>query len=717
MCPLFALNSNATIYTMPNRGQQFRQPPPPEQRAFHNNKKEGDEGNEEEIEPIEEVSIGDIPYIGERCSYVFPLYGNGGTTSDGKTAVVATGTTVAPIKLPENPFTRDDYRFCGWAFDENGGIVYADQEELMSVFDLCGIIGYAGGEEIPYSIDFFPLYAVWEKDTYAIRLHANLRFEGGEGSDGHEGKNDTEFVDQTFTYGEMQALMDNPFKTDNYTMGDVDVSQDFVGWSVGTRSFDWKEDGVGSLWENGCQVNLGEDDLRGWKERGAAWDVDGVPTLHLFAIWQARVTVEILPETVKNHVEFKLDNSEWHSSGEEVVVLPGKHELSLAIESGYGDYVSGWDVWQGGHKLDGDGGSVCRFDVSSKYGPKDTTVEVKMAWTTGRGEVSFQCVDGRTDAQKAVWAEWPGFPAFDAGKVRLTLKPQTGGGGRLEARPGEWEELPAGEYLLEAEYAETTGRRKFPFWEATSPRSVTVEAGKSQEVEVAFLPFGRDGAYSFASLTFDGSEGEVLPFEKMWYVHETTAFGYIDKFSENRLPTATRKGGWKFEGWMDWKGRKIESLDDLTASVKRWLNAEPPLRAQTFTAQWMNVTDAATGSGVAVPNAWLAEHAAEVLAANGGDYEAASVATASSGRAMWEYYVVGLDPASGEELKADIQWNDGKPFVKPLPELPEGRVVRIEARKSLAAGNSQEEWTDVTDVEDLEAEGWRFFRVGVELAE
>jgi hypothetical protein len=27
------------------------------------------------------------------------------------------------------------------------------------------------------------------------------------------------------------------------------------------------------------------------------------------------------------------------------------------------------------------------------------------------------------------------------------------------------------------------------------------------------------------------------------------------------------------------------------------------------------------------------------------------------------------------------------------------------------------DWCDVTDVEDVEAEGWRFFRVGVDLAE
>jgi hypothetical protein len=41
-------------------------------------------------------------------------------------------------------------------------------------------------------------------------------------------------------------------------------------------------------------------------------------------------------------------------------------------------------------------------------------------------------------------------------------------------------------------------------------------------------------------------------------------------------------------------------------------------------------------------------------------------------------------------------------------------VYRVFGKKSMTAG---EDWTDVTDVEDVEAEGWRFFRVRVELAE
>ena len=618
---------------------------------------------------------------------------NDGTEVMEKEKVVAG----ARLTLPSNLFQRDGYHFIGWAKTAGGEKVYVDGEEIEVTGDMT-------------------LYAVWERDTYQIRFHGNLYGEG-------EGN----FVDQTFTFGEEQALMENPFKEGGFVPGDI--SGEFLGWSVGTPEFDW-DAGV-RWWVNRKSVKLEEADLLEYARTGAATVEDGVPTLHLYAVWRSKVTVnfrgsdggELAPASMKDHVQFKLDDNKWSWGGKSFYVGPGTHKLRVVAESGYEGYIAGWRLFWGETDLT-DGGGVGSFTIPSvKAGPYDVRLEVRLSETAARGEVTFRCVDARTDAQKAVWAEWPDFPAFDSGEVRLTLVPLDGRGGQLEVMNGEREALLAGEYLLEAEYAETTGRRKFPFWEKTSPRTVTVEEGKGSEVRVEFQPFGREGAYSFASLTFDGAGGDVLSFSKMWFVHETTAFSYIDRFSEVGLPTATRKGGWMFAGWKAKTDGSVfmatddNVLDKLANNVKRWLNAEPPLRAQTFEAQWTPVEDAATGSGVPVQNAWLREHAAAVLAANGGDYEAASVATASSGRAMWEYYVVGLDPESGEWLRAEIQWDEGKPIVKPSLDLPEGRVVKIEARKSLATGDDGEEWIDVTDVEDLEAEGWRFFRVGVELAE
>ena len=119
---------------------------------------------------------------------------------------------------------------------------------------------------------------------------------------------------------------------------------------------------------------------------------------------------------------------------------------------------------------------------------------------------------------------------------------------------------------------------------------------------------------------------------------------------------------------------------------------------------------------VDVPATWLEKNAAGILAANGGDYEKAANAKATNGRKVWECYVAGLDPESEEDFRAVLKWVDGKPVVESSLGVPADRAVKIEGRKSMADDESGQAWTDVTGVEDLRGEGWRFFRVGVELA-
>lgn len=591
--------------------------------------------------------------------------------------------------LPANTFKREGYTFVGWAKTAGGEKVYGDGEEIEVTGDMT-------------------LYAVWERDTYQIRFHGNLYAES-----------EADFVDQTFTFGEEQALMANPFT--ERIIHHEDISGEFLGWSVGTPEFDWNA-GV-RWWVDRKSVKLEEADLLEYARTGTATVEDGVPTLHLYAVWRSKVTVEfhgpdggeLAPASMKDHVQFRLDDNKWSFGGNSFYVGPGTHTLRVVAEAGYEGYIAGWRLFWGETDLT-DGAAVGSFTISSvKTGPYDIRLEVRLSETAARGEVTFRCVDARTDAQKAVWSEWPNFPAFDEGKVKLSLRPKEGDAGRLEVRNGEREALPVGTYILEVDYVETAGSMKLPFWEKESPQTITVEAGKSQEVSVPFLPFGRNGTYSFALLTFDGVGGDVS-FEKMWFVAgRTTAWEFSnDKFSVNRLPTVTRKGGWKFDGWQDWKERKIESLNDLATSVKRWLNAEPPLRTQTFTAQWTKMEDTATGSGEPVTYAWLDKNATDVLAANGGDYEAAALATAANGKAMWECYVAGMDPADKEaSFKAELLEEEEKCKVGPVGGKKEGRIYRVEGKKEM----TDEEWTDVTDVEDLEAEGWRFFRLGVELAE
>ena len=121
---------------------------------------------------------------------------------------------------------------------------------------------------------------------------------------------------------------------------------------------------------------------------------------------------------------------------------------------------------------------------------------------------------------------------------------------------------------------------------------------------------------------------------------------------------------------------------------------------------------------VAVPYSWLESDAAAILAAVGGDYEAAANANAANGRPVWECFLMGLDPVdAGAEfsplfrIKADGTWE-----VAWSPDLNENgtkmeRTYRVEGKREM----TEQDWTDVSDVPDLDTAGWRFFRVGVAL--
>lgn len=124
--------------------------------------------------------------------------------------------------------------------------------------------------------------------------------------------------------------------------------------------------------------------------------------------------------------------------------------------------------------------------------------------------------------------------------------------------------------------------------------------------------------------------------------------------------------------------------------------------------------EATASTPVAVPYSWLEVAAEEMIAINGGDHEAAAKAAAANGMPVWECYVAGVDPAdAGAVFRAELSCEDGTWKAKPVGGEKDGRAYRVEGKRELA----DDGWTDVTDVEDVEAEGWRFFRVGVGMAE
>ena len=119
---------------------------------------------------------------------------------------------------------------------------------------------------------------------------------------------------------------------------------------------------------------------------------------------------------------------------------------------------------------------------------------------------------------------------------------------------------------------------------------------------------------------------------------------------------------------------------------------------------------------------WLKSAFRDDLVAQGVASESAPVSeiaeigrtVTANGQTLYACYVTGNDPNDpGATFEAELLREDGKWKAKPKGGEKEGRVYRVEGKKEM----SDEYWTDVTTVEDLEAEGWHFFRVGVELAE
>ena len=120
---------------------------------------------------------------------------------------------------------------------------------------------------------------------------------------------------------------------------------------------------------------------------------------------------------------------------------------------------------------------------------------------------------------------------------------------------------------------------------------------------------------------------------------------------------------------------------------------------------------------VPVPFEWLAGYGLGDGTAEG--YEEAANGPAENGRPVWECYVADLDPTAARDFTVALSFGDGKLSVSHDPAEAEGRRFVLEARKRLEGSDEEPEgeWTDVTEVEDPDAAGWRFFRAQVVLEE
>ncbi len=102
-------------------------------------------------------------------------------------------------------------------------------------------------------------------------------------------------------------------------------------------------------------------------------------------------------------------------------------------------------------------------------------------------------------------------------------------------------------------------------------------------------------------------------------------------------------------------------------------------------------------------------------------YESAAFATAANGvNTVWECYVAGLDPTDEDaRFEATIALDaNGKPEISHNPPLSAAEEAKREYRILGAETlDAQEPWDDVTDVPDLDTQGYRFFKVTVRMKE
>ena len=624
--------------------------------------------------------------------------------------------------LPSNQFTRDGYVFLGWALAPDGEVVYQDGGEIKVDYDMT-------------------LYAVWERNAqdFVVRLHGN----GGVTAD------NAKWLDIGFYFDETKAL---PLKP-------VERGSRLLGWSIGDPYFDWTQgDGLAGLVADGGRIAFSADEVlellyNGGTQQvgelgnvvkiGATKEDNEVVTVHLYAIWETEVRIDFFnverysgtirslePRDLLNHVGFKLNGKPpLYRSGDTVGLPPGLHYISVVVDNGFGWYVPRWKLLDSMGQPIGDGtGEGFDFRIGSfdsgavsdvvpgeiGAGSAKKSLYVRLFTENNEsGSVCFECFGELTAEQKTAW---PDFPAFDASKVEITLRPSSGtlasssgDVAGLVMRLDEWEALPVGEYLLDVRYLETTGSMKLPYWEASGPRIITVVDGGSLPVDVSFLPFGRYGAYSFAKLSFDGNGGDV-PFEEMWIVFGSPPYG-VDHFSENRIPVSKRAVDLRSYEWrcdtVDGQRKiRIDSLQTLSNFVARWL--DPPGRRFAFVADWEK------------PEAWLRENASMAMMVANGDIATASTLPAANGcRTVGECYALGIDPEDpNDDLRiTQFKVTDGKPVIT-LNHTEDGSGssfatrIRTLGTKSLGAST---QWDDVTDIADPDVEGYRFFKVKVEL--
>ena len=251
----------------------------------------------------------------------------------------------------------------------------------------------------------------------------------------------------------------------------------------------------------------------------------------------------------------------------------------------------------------------------------------------------------------------------------------------------------------------------FRVTDATAPLGEAMQSGAITHSQTSMLStaVSGPGTVSFQWKTSCEDSGGQYDWDHAEFEVDGAVVAYLD--GESDWQTGSHEISGDGSHTLLWRYVKdnveSEGEDCCWVADFRWTPNETPASTETQTTP------------EPVPYSWLDQNAASLLAAHGGDYEAAANAMAANGvNKVWECYVAGIDPEDADaKFEATITMGaDGKPVVAHDPPLTEEeaakRTYRTLGKKTL---DPAEDWTDVTDESDLDAAGWRFFKVKVEM--
>ena len=124
-----------------------------------------------------------------------------------------------------------------------------------------------------------------------------------------------------------------------------------------------------------------------------------------------------------------------------------------------------------------------------------------------------------------------------------------------------------------------------------------------------------------------------------------------------------------------------------------------------------------TNSSVAVPFEWLYAHYGNEVVTKS-EFERKAHAKGENGLFIWQSYVAGLDPTDkNSTFRVNIEMVDGKPVVKWLPDLNANGTRKEREYRVLGTQvlGTSVQWDDLTGCDDPGAEGYRFFKVSVQM--